>query len=58
MSKAKSKFVNVVCSRCGFRQVLFGKSSTKVKCGKCNRLLVRVGGGKVRISAIVKEVYK
>jgi ribosomal protein S27E len=57
-NKGKSKFVRVVCSRCGFSQVIFGKSSIKTKCAKCNRRLVRVGGGKVKIDAIVKEVFK
>jgi small subunit ribosomal protein S27e len=54
----KGKFVRVRCVRCGNEQVIFGKSSTRVKCGKCNKLLVRVGGGRVRIRAVVREVLK
>lgn len=54
---AKSRFVQVVCSRCGNEQVVFGKASTRVKCLKCNKLLVKNGGGKIKIKASVKEVY-
>ncbi len=53
----KSKFVQIVCSRCGNEQVVFGKASTKVKCLKCNKLLVKNSGGKIKIKAIVREVY-
>jgi len=53
-----SKFVRVVCARCGNKQILFGKSSTRVKCGKCNKLLVKTKGGKTKIKTLVKEVLK
>lgn len=53
-----SKFVRVVCTRCGNSQVLFGKSSTRVKCEKCNKLLVEPKGGKTRIRTLVKEVFE
>jgi ribosomal protein S27E len=56
MDKDKARFVEVVCARCGEKQILFGKSSTKVKCKKCNLLLVDTKGGKIRIRTIVKEV--
>ncbi len=58
MEKNQSRFVKVVCIRCGNNQIVFGKSSLKVKCGKCNRLLVKTGGGKVRIRTLAKEVLK
>ena len=51
------KFLQVVCSRCRNKQVIFGKCSTRVKCFKCNKLLVGVSGGKVRIRTMVKEVF-
>ncbi len=54
---AKSKFVGIVCGRCGNEQVVFGKASTRVKCLKCNKLLVKNSGGKIRIKAEVREVY-
>lgn len=56
--KARAKFVEVVCHRCGNKQIVFGKSSTKVKCNSCNKLLVKTGGGKSRIKTFVREVFK
>jgi len=52
----KSRFVKVVCPKCGNEQIIFGKASTKVQCLKCGRLLVESTGGKVRIKAKVLEV--
>jgi ribosomal protein S27E len=54
----RGKFVRVICHRCGTKHVVFGKSSTKVKCVKCNKLLVRTAGGKVKIRTIIEEVLK
>lgn len=56
MIESKGKFLRVVCVRCGNSQIVFGKSSTRVKCGKCNKLLVKVSGGKVRIRTMVRRV--
>ncbi|MBU0760611.1 MAG: 30S ribosomal protein S27e [Nanoarchaeota archaeon] len=53
-----SRFVRVVCPRCGNKQIVFGKSSMKVKCVSCNRLLVKTRGGKIRIRAWVREVLQ
>lgn len=58
MVEDKGKFLEVACGRCGVKQILFGKSSTKVKCEKCNKLLVKTGGGKIKIKSVVKEVLK
>lgn len=52
----KSKFVEVVCARCGNKQVVFGKASTQVKCLKCNKLLLKNSGGKSKIKTAVTEV--
>jgi len=52
----KGKFVRVVCVRCGWGQVVYGKASTRVKCLRCNRLLARNSGGKIRIKTVVKKV--
>ncbi len=52
----KSKFVEVVCARCGNKQVVFGKASTRVKCLKCNKLLLKNRGGKSKIKSAVSEV--
>ena len=56
MKDSKSKFVKVVCSRCGNEQVVFGKASIKVKCLKCNKLLLKNSGGKSRIMTFVRRV--
>jgi len=54
----KGRFVKVICGRCGNRQILFGKSSTKVKCLKCNKLLVKTTGGKIRVKTQIREVLR
>ena len=53
---AKGRFLKISCPRCRHRQTIFGKSSVKVKCEKCNYLLVKTNGGKARIRAPIKEV--
>lgn len=52
----ESRFVKVVCPKCGSEQIVFGKASTKVQCLKCGRILIEPTGGKVRIKAKVLEV--
>lgn len=54
----EKKFLKVKCPRCGHNQIVFGKSSTNVKCIKCNKLLVKTTGGKARIKALVKAVME
>lgn len=53
---SNSRFVRIVCVRCGNKQIVYGKSSTRIKCAKCNKLLIKTSGGKVKIRAVVKEV--
>jgi len=53
----RGKFLRVVCTRCGNRHVLYGKCVTKIKCAKCNRLLVKTTGGKTVVRALVKDVF-
>ena len=55
---SKAKFLEVICSRCGNRQVVFGKASTNVKCVKCNRLLVKTQGGKSKIRTFIRGVLR
>ena len=50
------KFLEVICRRCGNKQIVYGKSTTDVKCLKCNKLLVKTGGGKARIVTFVRRV--
>lgn len=54
--ETKSKFLRIACPRCRHRQIVFGKSSTDVKCEKCNYLLLRTGGGKAKVRAPVKKI--
>ncbi|MBI2632579.1 30S ribosomal protein S27e [Candidatus Pacearchaeota archaeon] len=51
-----SKFLKISCPRCKSKQIIFGKSSNKIKCLKCNYLLLKTMGGKAKIYAPVKEV--
>lgn len=55
---SKGKFVRVSCARCGHSQVIYGKAASQVRCLKCNKLLVRISGGKTQIRTIVREVFK
>lgn len=58
MEKADSKFVKVRCSKCKNIQVIFGKSSTKVKCSECDSTIALPSGGNAKIRARVEEVLK
>ncbi|MCX8158914.1 MAG: 30S ribosomal protein S27e [Candidatus Pacearchaeota archaeon] len=51
-----SKFLEIFCPRCKKQKIVFGKSSTKVKCEKCNYLLLKTSGGKSKIRAKVRKV--
>jgi small subunit ribosomal protein S27e len=52
----RSKFLKVICPRCKTQQILFGKSSLKIKCNTCNLLLTKPTGGKTKIKAQIKTV--
>lgn len=52
----EAKFLRIQCPRCKKNHVVFGKSSTKVKCQKCNKLLVRTTGGKTKIKAKIQQL--
>ena len=54
----KSGFLKISCPRCQNCQIIFGKSTLKIKCNKCNYLLTKTTGGKTKIRAPVKEVFK
>ena len=56
MDNPKGRFLRVVCKRCGNNSVVFGKSSIKVKCDKCNKLLLKTNGGKIKIKTLIREV--
>jgi ribosomal protein S27E len=52
----KSKFLKLGCPRCRKVSTVFGKASTKIKCCRCNYLLIKTQGGKAKVRAPVKEV--
>jgi len=54
--KIESKFLKIKCPKCKKPQIIFGKSSTKVKCNNCNVLLLKTKGGKAKIKARVEKV--
>jgi len=61
MTKIKeptSKFVKVRCPKCKNEQIIFGKSSTKVKCLVCGKVLAEPSGGKSKIKSRILEVLE
>ncbi|NCO11291.1 30S ribosomal protein S27e [Candidatus Pacearchaeota archaeon CG_4_9_14_0_2_um_filter_39_13] len=52
----ESKFLKIKCPRCSTQHITFGKATTRIKCRSCNKLLVKLTGGKVKIKAPIKEV--
>lgn len=53
---SKSKFIKVICPKCNNEQIIFGKSSTEVKCLSCGKTLVELTGGKAKIKAKILEI--
>jgi len=53
-----SKFIKVRCSKCKNEQIIFGNTSTEVKCLVCDKELAYPTGGKSKISARVLEVLE
>jgi len=47
------KFLKVKCEKCNNEQVIFEKSSSKVKCLACGEVLAEPSGGKAKIKAKV-----
>lgn len=52
----KGRFVKVRCSKCKNEQIIFGKSSSAVKCLICGSILAEPVGGKAKIKARILEV--
>ena len=53
-----SKFVKVRCPKCKNEQIIFGKSSTQIKCHQCQKVLGERGGGKAKVKARILEVLE
>lgn len=51
----ESKFLKIACRKCKNEQVVFNKSSTLVKCMKCNAELVVPTGGDAEIRGKVLQ---
>jgi len=50
-----SKFLKIVCPRCKKPRMVFGKSTMKIKCAHCNKLLLKTTGGKAKVKARILE---
>ncbi len=58
MTKEKSKFLRVKCSKCNNEQSVFSRASMVVKCLVCGEILAEPTGGEARMKAQVLEVLK
>jgi len=58
IKEPKSKFVKVRCPKCKNEQIIFGKSSSTVKCLVCGKVLAESVGGKARIKSRILEVLE
>ncbi|MHA1728850.1 MAG: 30S ribosomal protein S27e [Promethearchaeota archaeon] len=54
--KPKSRFLKVVCLNCGSQQIVFGCSTTEVKCHTCEKQLIQTTGGKCRLLTKISSV--
>lgn len=53
-----SKFIKVRCPKCKNEQIIFGKSSSEIKCLVCSKTLAESTGGKSRIKSRILEVLE
>ncbi len=58
MRESTSKFIKVRCPKCKNEQIVFGKSSTKVSCLVCGKVLAEPTGGKSKVKARILEVLE
>jgi small subunit ribosomal protein S27e len=56
VQQPKSRFLKVKCLDCENEQVIFGHSSTEVKCLKCEKVLAKPSGGKAKLTPIAREL--
>jgi len=54
--KPRSRFLKVKCEDCGSEQVVFGSTSSKVKCLVCGKVLAEPRGGRAKIRSKVVRV--
>ncbi|MCX6709478.1 MAG: 30S ribosomal protein S27e [Candidatus Woesearchaeota archaeon] len=53
-----SKYVKVRCPKCKNEQIIFGKSTTEIKCLVCGKVIAQPTGGKTRIKSRILEVLE
>lgn len=58
IKETKSKFIKIRCPKCKNEQIMFGKTSIKVKCLVCGKILAEPTGGKSKVKARVLEVLE
>lgn len=58
LRETTSKFVKIRCPKCKNEQIMFGKSSTAVKCLVCGKEIAESTGGKSKIKARILEVLE
>jgi len=58
MTESNSKFIKVRCPKCKNEQIIFGKSSTDIKCLVCDKIIAEPTGGKTKIKARILEVLE
>ena len=58
LSEPTSKFIKIRCPKCKNEQIMFGKTSTKVRCLVCDKPLAESTGGKARVRARILEVLE
>ncbi len=56
--ESTSKFIKVRCPKCKNEQIMFGKTSTKIDCLVCGKVLAEPSGGKSRVKARILEVLE
>ncbi|MBS3176602.1 30S ribosomal protein S27e [Candidatus Woesearchaeota archaeon] len=56
--ETNSKFIKIRCPKCKNEQIMFGKSSSMVKCLVCAKPLAEPTGGKSRVKARILEVLE
>jgi len=58
IQESNAKFIKIRCPKCKNEQIMFGKSSTKVNCLVCSKVLAEPTGGKSKVKARVLEVLE
>ncbi|MDP2749664.1 MAG: 30S ribosomal protein S27e [Nanoarchaeota archaeon] len=53
-----SKFIKIRCAKCKNEQIVFGKSTSLVKCLVCGKILTEPTGGKSKIKSRILEVLE